>query len=301
MRFRAHESFFIRKGWLYKGLKNIEKRPRVFSDRSINPSDEFGIGTNMVRSLRYWLQATGLTREENDGNYRIQVMTDLGKLIMAHDRYMEEEGTLWLIHYKLASNQNIATAWYWFFNEFNLSEFSKEDFVKDLDGYIRFNLEEGDGIALSSLEDDFTCILNTYIARNKMHPEKVSPENNIDCPLGQLGLVDIVDRKKRIFRKNTPRQDDIHPMVVLAAIVDQNAGQTEIKISRLLQDPCNIGRIFNFDILVLSQYLDKLARLGLITVIRTGGLDVVRLLGHLTFHRCIERYFVEINGDDGYE
>jgi len=181
MRFRAHESFFIRKGWLYKGLKNVEKNSRIFTDKSISPSDEFGIGTNMVRSLRYWLRVTGLTREENDGNYRIQVKTDFGKLIMVHDRYMEEEGTLWLIHYKLASNQDMATAWYWFFNEFNLSEFSKEDFVKDLDGYIRFNQEEGDGIALSSLEDDFTCILNTYIPRNKMHPEKVSPENNIDC------------------------------------------------------------------------------------------------------------------------
>lgn len=301
MRFRAHESFFIRKGWLYKGLKHIQRNPRIFSDKSINPSDEFGIGTNMVRSLRYWLQATGLTREEIDGGYRVQVMTDFGRLIMSHDRYMEEEGTLWLIHYKLASNQDLATAWYWFFNEFNMNEFSKEDFVNALDGFIRFSQEEGDGIALSSLDDDFTCILNTYIPRNKMHPQKVTPENNIDCPLGQLGLVDIVDKKKRIYRKNTPRKDDIHPLVILAAIANENLGNTEIKISRLLQDPCNIGKIFNLDILVLSQYLDKLARLGVITVVRTGGLDVIRLNEHLNFQECVERYFAEINGDDGHE
>lgn len=299
MRFRAHESFFIRKGWLYKGLKKIAKNPRIFSDRSINPSDEFGIGTNMVRSLRYWMQATGLTYEKNEGSYRVQVITDFGKLVMAHDRYMEEEGTLWLIHYKLASNQDMATAWYWFFNEFNMSEFSKEDFVTALEGYIRFNQQEGDGIALSSLEDDFTCLLNTYIPRSKMHPEKVSPENNIDCPLGQLGLVDFVDKKKRIFKKNTPR--DIHHLVLLAAMVDQNATQTEIKISRLLQDPCSIGKIFNLDILVLSHYLDKLARLGLITVVRTAGLDVVRSQEHLTFQGCLKRYYAEINGDNEYE
>lgn len=301
MRFRAHESFFIRKGWLYKGLKNIAKNPRIFCDRSINPSDQFGIGTNMVRSLRYWLQATGLTQEKSEGSYRVQVMTDFGKLIMAHDRYMEEDGTLWLIHYKLASNQDMATAWYWFFNEFSMSEFSKEDFIIALDGYIRFNQQEGDGIALSSLEDDFACILNTYIPRNKMYPEKISAENNINCPLGQLSLVDIVDKKKRIFRKNTPSKDDIHHLVVLAAIVDQNAKQTEIKISRLFQDPFNIGKIYNLDILVLSHYLDKLARLGFISVVRTAGLDVVRLQEHLTFQGCLERYYAEINGADEHE
>ncbi len=297
MRFRAHESFFIRKGWLYKGLKNIERTPRIFSDKNINASDVFGIGTNMVRSLRYWLQATGLTREVNGGNYRMQVITEFGNTIMMHDRYMEEEGTLWLIHYKLACNQDMATSWYWFFNEFYYSEFSKEDFVHALDSYIRFNQKEGDGIALSSIEDDFACILNTYIPRIKMHPEKVSPENNIDCPLGQLGLVDFVEKKKRIFRKNSPRKDDIHPLVVLAVIIEQNDGQTEIKISRLLQDPCNIGKIFNLDIVVLNQYLDKLARLGLITVVRTGGLDVIRLQRHLTFKQCLEKYFEELNGD----
>ena len=29
----------------------------------------------------------------------------------------------------------------------------------------------------------------------KQYPGKVSPENNIDCPFGELGLVDIVDKK----------------------------------------------------------------------------------------------------------
>lgn len=63
MKFRAHESFFIRKGWLYKGLRNIKELPELFSSKNINPSDVLGIGTNMVRSLRYWLRVTGLTKE----------------------------------------------------------------------------------------------------------------------------------------------------------------------------------------------------------------------------------------------
>ena len=30
MKFRAHETFFIRKGWLSKGMKNVINKPNVF-------------------------------------------------------------------------------------------------------------------------------------------------------------------------------------------------------------------------------------------------------------------------------
>ena len=34
MKFRAHETFFIRKGWLSKGMKNVSKKPNVFVDKA---------------------------------------------------------------------------------------------------------------------------------------------------------------------------------------------------------------------------------------------------------------------------
>ena len=55
MKFRAHDTFAIRKGWLNKGLRNIEKAPDVFISKDNNPMDVLGIGANMVKSLRYWL------------------------------------------------------------------------------------------------------------------------------------------------------------------------------------------------------------------------------------------------------
>ena len=55
MKFRAHDTFAIRKGWLNKGLRNIPKAPDVFISKENNPMDVLGIGANMVKSLRYWL------------------------------------------------------------------------------------------------------------------------------------------------------------------------------------------------------------------------------------------------------
>ena len=104
MKFRAHDTFFIRKGWLSKGMKYVEQSPDVFISKEDNPMDVLGIGANMVKALRYWLQAVGLTEEPNKGK-RVQSFTVLGKSIFENDRYIEELGTLYLLHYKLATNK----------------------------------------------------------------------------------------------------------------------------------------------------------------------------------------------------
>ena len=49
MRFRAHETFFIRKGWIYKGMKNVVNNTTVFMGNKGNPMDILGIGANMVK------------------------------------------------------------------------------------------------------------------------------------------------------------------------------------------------------------------------------------------------------------
>ena len=142
MKFRAHDTFFIRKGWLSKGMRNVVVNPDVFvtKDKDRNPMDVLGIGSNMVKALRYWLQVVGLTAEPSKGQ-RVQSLTTFGELVYKHDPYIEEMGTLWLLQYQLAKNKDEATAWYYFFNEFNMSEFTPdkvcEEFVNEVN---RMNL-----------------------------------------------------------------------------------------------------------------------------------------------------------------
>ena len=111
MKFRAHDTFFIRKGWLSKGMRNVIADKDVFitKDKDRNPMDVLGIGANMVKALRYWLQAVGLTEEPSKGQ-RFQYLTELGQIIYDQDPYIEEIGTLWLLQYQLAKNKMDATA-----------------------------------------------------------------------------------------------------------------------------------------------------------------------------------------------
>lgn len=306
MKFRAHDTFFIRKGWLAKGMRNVIAAPDVFTSREHNPMDVLGIGANMVKALRYWLVAAGLTSEGRGTGGRFeQHPTELGAIINEHDPYFEELGTLWLLHYQLVKTDAEATAWWYFFNEFKTSEFTREDFLNELNKYLRAS-DEGEK-PVRTIEDDFNCIIQTYVSRMKANPEKVKPESNIDCPLGELGLIDIAGQEKgsgrqKIYRKSAPKKEMLHPLILLAVIIDQaesierKDGIKEVRIASIQKNNGNAGKVFNLDIISLTALLYQLELRGHIKVNRTAGLDVINIKTDWSFLDCVNGYYEAING-----
>ena len=292
MKFRAHDTFFIRKGWLSKGMKHIKTKPDVFVSKDENPMDTLGIGSNMVKALRYWLQATGISEEPNSGK-RIQGFTKLGNKIFKNDRYVEELGTLILLHYKLVSNKDEATAWYYFFNVFNQIEFSRDEFVEELNKYIA--MEGESSVVLRSLNDDFNCIISTYVSRLKSNPFKITAENNIDCPFGELGLIDIVQKgKNQRYRKSSIHPELVDPWIALAIITDQAGENKSIHLNDLLNSPSNIGKVLNLDAITLLEILHNIEKIEKIKIIRTAGLDIIKILGSFDFFQCVDKYYKNI-------
>ena len=293
MKFRGHETFFIRKGWLYKGMSNIVREPGVFQGVAGNPMDVLGLGANMVKSLRYWLTTTQLTSEPKTGK-KNQFLTELGKIIYENDAYMEEIGSIWLVHYMLAINMDDATSWYIFFNEFNKTEFTVEDFHSAVVKYVRMQ-EDVSVPSDRAIDDDFTCLMNTYVPRIKLNPAKVHPESNIDCPLGELGLVDVINKREGVYKKSVPKLDMLPQMILLSAIINGADGNKEIRISSLQNDKFQIGKIFNLDSITLINALYRLETTGLIKVIRTAGLDIIRIETDMNFLDCVKAYYAELN------
>ena len=280
-KFRGHETFYIRKGWLYKGLKNIAQNPKVFTDKNVNTSDTFGLGVSMVKALRYWLQAVGLTKESKIGNSTVQELTEIGKIVFKNDRYIEEIGTLCLLQYNLATNMSLATSWYYFFNQFTMNEFTKEDFVDTFATHLKFMQVNA---ARTSIEDDYTCILNKYLKKNL-----TDPEDNMECPFSELGLIE--DIGKKTYKKVAPKSCLIPLQILLAIIVKEHPREYEIRISDLLKEERNIGKIFNLDFITLTEYLDKMQVEGLVQVVRTAGLDVIKLKDGKTWQEYIADYY----------
>ena len=288
MKFKGHETFFIRKNWITKGIKNILLDSTLFTDKNNNPMDALGIGSNMVKSLRYWLCATGVVREDMVDRKKNSRLTKLGELVWKYDQYTEEFGTLWLLHYSLVKNFDQVTSWYYFFNKFNLSEFSKEDFVNHLTNEVNIL---GGTTSIRSLEDDFNCIISSYLPRYKVNNGKVNPEDNMECPLTELGIIDYQNKKYKTYKKITPSKDVIPPLILLAILLDCNQGVKEITLVKLLNAECNIGKIFNLDIITLLGIITQLENQGFVKLIRTSGLDILRIETELDYLGCIEKYY----------
>lgn len=300
MRFRAHETFAIRKGWLHKGMKNIVSSPTVFIDKEVNPMEKLGLGTNMVKALRYWLQVSGLTYENQ--KTRMQFLTRFGELVWENDKYIEEDGTLYLIHYFLSSNKEMGTSWYYFFNCYNATEFTKESYLESMKLFLYDQEKENGGKEIKfserALLEDLDCILRTYLPSQT----KYSPESNMDSPFLNLQLLKVIDIKEKVFAKNSPLSLVINPLIILAIIVNEKEKLEEkdgikvsdIKISTLESAPNNIGRIFNLNNLTVAMYLDKLQNMGYIKVVRTAGLDIVKINEELTFIDVVEKYYKSI-------
>ena len=96
--FSGHESFNCKTLWLKKGYDYIRNNNNFNSPNSVV---ELGVGKNMVASIRYWMRVFGLT--END---KPKPITDyLFDTNEGKDPYIEDLGTLWLLHFLLVSTR----------------------------------------------------------------------------------------------------------------------------------------------------------------------------------------------------
>ncbi|GIM28835.1 hypothetical protein CPJCM30710_15010 [Clostridium polyendosporum] len=299
IRLKGHESFNIREGWLRKGIsvvyeKNMpyidnEDAKDVFSED--DAVDTLGVGSNMVKSIKYWLQACGLIddRRTKKGRRLSILSSGFGDIVNKNDPYFEEMFTLWLIHYKLVTNLENATSWYLFFNDFKVNEFSRHDLYNGLElGLSRLDLNLK--YSERSLHDDCVCIVKTYSTNTE---DLKNPEENLCCPLAELGLLNrkVNLDKKEVFIKKKPRVDILDPRVVLYVIVDRLNGEANTTIDKLLNENCNIGKVFNLDTSLINYYLDELERRGYLTVNRTAGLDTIYLKKEINCIDLMNEYY----------
>ena len=103
MGFGQHQSFYLREGWLHKGLEAVSLDESLLSKP--DAFEKMGIGKNMLTALRFWLIATGVTKY--DVKNKIFSITELGEEIFNNDSNLNLPFTRALIHYNLAKNSEV--------------------------------------------------------------------------------------------------------------------------------------------------------------------------------------------------
>lgn len=246
--FSGHETFPLRYGWLKKVYDSMcceEGAGR--SARDVFNSDEaialFGVGKNMVASMRHWATRTGVLDDKT------QELTRYAKMILDSDSgldpWLESPISLWILHWQLASNPNLLT-YYWFFNLSNGTTFDREHIQKSLLSLCDENSLKSP--SSMTLKRDVDCFIRTYLSKPSKSG-KIS-EDSLESPLAELNLINTVNRRD-VFQPRRGAKSTLTSGVFLLVLCDfwqKNWGnQKTLSLEASVYDPCSPGRIFLLD------------------------------------------------------
>jgi hypothetical protein len=259
--FAGHETFAFRYAWLKKGVDNLDGRAELFQrDDAIVL---LGVGKNMVRSIRHWCLATRMATEVESSRGRRLLPSDLGLKLFADsgwDPYLEDDATLWLIHWNLASAGTRAATWYWAFNRFYEYSFTRAAMVDSLTRHVEM-LGWGD-VSGSTLKRDIDCFVHTYVQRKDT---LVSGEDPIGCPLTTLGLL-VQEQDGDRLRFRVGPKHSLPVSVFIYALVDfwrQTASdRATLEVREVMYSEGSPALVFKLDEDSVLNYLDGLELLS---------------------------------------
>jgi len=187
LRFSGHESFACRYAWLPKAYRALKADPALFVDEE-GAMLELGIGKNMVKSLRFWVDAMGVAEPTPKGvPVRGLSPTAFAREVFdreGYDPYLEDVRTQWLLHWMLSSKAEAPLfAWEFLINHWPLPEFSRSEALAAFGRESR-RLEGGHSEA--TLAQHLDVFLHTYLPSRGT---SAGIEDSLDGPLVDLSLL----------------------------------------------------------------------------------------------------------------
>ena len=274
--FSGHETFTLRQMWLKKVFDqktaNNRIKKSVFTDNE--SIARFGVGKNMVASMRHWALATNLISEGRPDEYELssaaqEIFSDDGL-----DPYSENPTTAWYVHWQLAGLGNRSTTWYWLFNKVTAPGFTKADLEKPLANFAaKFNTKRG--ISASTLTRDIDTCIRGYAPRSGTG----SPEDFAEPMLGELGLISEEPKGTFAFRRG-PKPTLSDGMFVYALIDFWEAldcTTNSMAFESIVYGEGSPGRVFKLDEESVAERLFSLEDLtgGVFSWRETSGLRQV--------------------------
>lgn len=247
LRFTGHETFVVRTFWPKKGYDFIKKEGNFSNDDAVV---DLGVGKNMVASINYWMKALGLYDDEQ------KKLTDIADWVFADDGYdpfLEDIGTLWLLHYHLIKT-NYASIYNLIFNElrkeravFNKSQLKA--FIK------RKYLElEDNSINLNTVDKDISVFTRLYGRVDYQNMSK-DFEDEINSLMIELELISSTiedeikegtNKREKVewFHLHGENRNTLPPAILLYTILDNFPDARNIAVNRLAIEPNSPGLVF---------------------------------------------------------
>ncbi len=290
--FGRHETFALRYSWLTKGYQALGHDSKVFS--SDNATVTLGVGKNMVNAIRYWLLAARLIEAAPEG----LKPTELGGKIFGNkgfDPYLEDEGTIWLIHWLIATNPEQATSWYWFFNYFHKAEFTAGEVATSLFEFAKQKIKSK--FSASTVKQDASIVLRMY-ARSRGNT-RTPIEEALDSPLSLLNLISQAEGGRTYF--SPPAEREALPTGIFGFAVAELfrvMDVRELPIQDLMYAKNTYpspGAVFRLTENGLITKLEKMIHLlpGIFEIRETAGIHQLYLLEEVDPTHFLEAHYIE--------
>ena len=232
-RFSGHETFQCKEQWLIKGIQLTEKQDYT-EELEIQ---ELGVGRNMVKSIKHWLRAFGWINNE-------QKITELARIILKYDPYLENEATAWLLQYSLCKEQYASIfnlIFYDYFSDKVTNEFSETSIIQYVTRKLnsksnesKLKGEKNKAVAENTLKSDLKVFVKTYLPPKK---NIKTIEEDFNAPLLHLGLIVDTHRKngnsEPIYRINKTNHPSIPANLFKYFILDYFESETTISLDEI--------------------------------------------------------------------
>lgn len=274
--FSGHESFPCKTLWLKKGYEFVRKHGDWNDAGSVV---KLGVGKNMVASIRYWMRAFGLT--ENDK------LTEIADYIFSEnngkDPFVEDLGTLWLLHYLIVSTGE-ATLYKLFFMRFQRERitFEREHVV----AFVRRTMAEVGKQKIyneNTVRKDIGVLLQNYV-----QPHKAQSMEDYSNLLIDLDLIrQLTDGRQYAFNADGKRQ--LPADILLFAIIRGKGKDNSVDYDTLQ----NIGNIFCLSDIELIDILLALQTKypDILRYSDTAGLRQVQFLKQVDPFQSLTHYY----------
>jgi hypothetical protein len=252
----------------------------------------------MVESIRHWCLVTQIVEEDpevkrNNGRV-LRVSSIASKLLQDRgwDPFLEDDASLWLIHWLLVSNPRIGTTWQIVFSLFQRPDFTKHELM---DYLASFAEKQSLQVNKGSLSRDVDCFLRTYTPAKTTAKQTVA-EETFDCPLQELNIIDL-SPDGELYRFAIGAKPSLPAAVVgyaLAQYFDTaRAGRNTMSVQECLYGTGSPGQVFKLDENSLIEYIEDLEKTtrGRVTLDETAGLKQIYRRQDLEPTKLLDIYY----------
>lgn len=254
----------------------------VVNDNNFNSPDSvisLGVGKNMVSSIRYWMKAFGMTQNDE--------LTDIAKYLLdtqsGKDPFIEDLGTLWLLHFMIASKCE-ATLYNLFFTRFQRER--KQFDRQQLCNFVKRVMTEDDKLNLyneNTVKKDIGVLLQSYVL-----PQKSKALDDYNALLIDLDLIRMdADGKGYIFNIEGKRQ--IPWQMFLYAIIAMKGKDNTVSYD-ILQE---IGLMFCMNDMEVIE-MCKIIEAHHINEVRysdTAGIRQLQFINEISSEEVLDEYY----------